>query len=531
MELCDVIFDKKYFTQLFTNYSELLSFLTEGVDATQDYKIEEMADWMKEMYVVAEEIKEEFLKNLDAESPLYFLIQKASTKRRSIELERTCLCLMTMEAISTDNYNFFETTPVLSGKTITKEQFKYAKDLIEKYFPKDSRKLLQLELILGDFGKIRPLREKLCSSFNISAHDPDLFMTALFEQGYEKMKAIFPCVSTISEKEFDELLKINTGFHYGHFAHTESTEREIERLRIVLEDRGISYLYKNILVQIFDVAGAAAQSKGKLLLNEAICNTYLNDMLSVLENLDSSKSIEVYQEYLVKRLKVCQLIDEESKIETLDNKQYLLGRLLCMFRIYDNSSAKKLENALNRLFLNQEFKKNIEILNKYQTDNRFFTPTYMPAFLNALKDSNRLMELAESEQKDNQIVALCVGMNIIAKVLEAHQSLIEKNELKVINPINFNPLTGIVKSDFDQIIMLYKSPQISIGKTDGLAYPTVWLEKNKPDETKNYVHTDKKKESNFDGENNFFLKEENVKDTQNLPNNTIATLNKGNNNE
>jgi|GEM_PF-3526884 len=474
----------EYFQDLFSSYPELLAFLHKDVDASQDYHIDQMAPWMEALYQAAEDALPLALAGLPRNSLLLPLLENAVTDKRSIELERTCLCLLALQAVEQKNYSFFSATPVLSGNPITQEQFEKLSQLLQSYFPGQTKKLLRLELLLGDFGKIRPLRTSLCKLFSIEEQDPDQFIAALFSKGYQQLGQIFPCLASLTEQEFEELRKINTGFHYGHFVHTESTPRELERLSRVLNERGMDYLYKNILLQAFDVAGAAAQAQGKILLNQAIYATYFNDMLPVLLSLANTSSQEAYQAYLTKRLKIC----EQFYSEPLTTLQQLLGRLLCMFRIYDKNTATSFEQALQNLFTDKEFVDSINFLNEYQSLPEYSTPTYMPAFLNALKDQPRLLELAENSTESMQQLVLRVGFGIITDCLKAHQKLVIGNKLQSINPLNFNQLTGLVKSDFDAIINLYRTQDIAIGKADGIIYPSTYLTMHKPYEVNKYVH-------------------------------------------
>lgn len=476
------------FKELFTDFPELLCFLHKKVDATQDYNLEQMAPWMESMYKAAKEVLPQAFNTIPSSSPLYPLLKDLNFDKRSIELERTCLCLMTMEAVNAKNYNFFSKTPVLDGNPITQDQFNQLANRVQNYFPNSSVKLLRLELLLGDFGKIRPLRQALCKQFGITAQDPDHFMASLFNQSFQQLKVIFPCLTSMSEQEFSELRKINTGLHYGHFAHAESTARELEKLRQVLMERGMDYLYKNILVQAFDVAGAAAQAKGKILLNESIYNTYFKDMLPVLEKLPKMGSQNAYATYLIKRLEVCEQLADKINPSQLSSQDYLLGRLLCMFRIYQKPAADALKMALQNLTNETAFSESIAILKQYESNYQFSTPTYMPAFLNALKAHPDLSTLAKNNE-DKQQVALRVGIRIIANCLQAHQTLVNKNQLTTINPINLNQLAGLVKTDFTAVVKLYDEPDIAIGKSDGVVYPSAWLKENKPASLLEYAHT------------------------------------------
>ncbi len=473
---------QSYFQSIFEKFPELLCFLSDGVDATQDYDVTQMAPWMLEMYQAA--------KNADPSdefkaSPLYTFTTK-KTEKRSIELERTFLCLLTMKAVIEDNYEFFLLNPVLNGQTISQEQFFKLSSLFSTQFSPETLKFLELELVYGDFGKIRPLRDILSQQFSIKHQDPDHFMTALLEQCYSELKVIFPSLNLISLEEFEEFKRINTQFHYGHFFHTECTHRELEKLKDILLERGVDYLYKHFLVQVFDVSGAAAQNQGKILLNQQIFNSYFNDMLPLLESLPTANAEEIYHLYLRNRLILCDIEVPENL--PLPQELYLLARLLCMFRIYDAQSAENIRFSIKSLMDNESFNDAIQILMDYQTQTNFPTPTYIPAFLNTLRQSKEVLDLSISQSKEPLEVALEIGMVVIGKALRAHWQLILNQEVNLFNPLNFNKIAGFAKSDFVKIYNLYTGEEsFSFSKVDGIIYPNTWIEENKANEAENYA--------------------------------------------
>lgn len=109
------MFDKRYYSTIFQLHPELLGFLTEEIDATADYQMREKAPWMDEMYQAAEET----LTSMPKEGLLTSFLSKTSLANRSIELERTMLSIMVIESVVSNDYNFFETTPVPFGSHIT----------------------------------------------------------------------------------------------------------------------------------------------------------------------------------------------------------------------------------------------------------------------------------------------------------------------------------------------------------------------------------------------------------------------------
>jgi hypothetical protein len=174
------------FKKLFIDHPELLTFLAEGVEATQDYDVVTMLPWMVEIYEAAGIALAEVMLILSGE-PIEPLLSRANPKRRSIELERTVLCIMAMEAVAVGDYAFFVETPILFGEPISAEQFDRLRGLMCTFFPEKSDKLLRFELLLGDIGKVRPLREALSAEFGIEEQDPDQFMERLLSADYAKL--------------------------------------------------------------------------------------------------------------------------------------------------------------------------------------------------------------------------------------------------------------------------------------------------------------------------------------------------------
>lgn len=455
-------FNQEYFNEILSQHPELLAFLCPDVEATSDYNTSDLAPWMHELYdQVTYQLKPEESASIDTEddTPLVKLIESANADARSIELERTMLCIMCMDAVYSGDRTFFEKSPVPFGKPLSKDQFNQLYLSLIQHFPKDTgRKILFCELVLGDIGKIKPLRELLCQEFSIHEQDPDRFIEALLAQDHARLSEILPTIASLTKKEFEELRKTYTGFHYGHFCHTESTERELGRLQNILKQRGMRYLTKNMLVQLFDVAGARAHDQGKIQLNNVIFGTYFDDMLPALKQLEYHTPEEVYRDYLVKRLDIAQVTLEDSTKQSLSTTERLLGRLLCMFRIYKPGDAATLQASLARLEEDDQFKRDLATLDSYQANPKFHTPTYMPALLNALKDNKNLATLAHGEDEDAQTTALRVGMRLIAMSLAEHQKRHSENQ----NPVNFNQLTSVVKGDLNDIKSLLKQHNIAI---------------------------------------------------------------------
>ena len=302
-------FDQEYFNKILGNHPELLAFLCPGVESTSDYNTTEQAGWTTALY---QDVKfhlnpEDNASAEDDEPPVFKLIDKANPNLRSIELERTMLCIMCLDAVYSGNHTFFEKSPVPFGKSITKEQFnKLYLNLIQQFPKETSRKIIFCALVLGDIGKIKPLREMLCKEFSIS--------------------------------------------------------------------------------------------------------------------------------------------------------ERLLGRLLCMFRIYSAEEAATLQASLAHLAKDDQFTRDLAILDSYQANPKFHTPTYMPALLNALKANTNLTTLATSEDEDAQTTALRVGMRLIAMSLLAHEKHYANNK----NPVNFNGLTALAKGDLTEISQLLQKQNMGI---------------------------------------------------------------------
>ncbi|QGP57374.1 hypothetical protein PsalMR5_04894 (plasmid) [Piscirickettsia salmonis] len=283
-------FDKDFFIAQFEKYPELLTFLSPDVDATADYNPEQMSPWMLALYEAAGEYLP-IAQGSDFPTPIKGLLKQSQPDKRSFELERTMLCLMSYHSVVLNDYSFFEKSPVMFGKPITHDQFN---NLCELLSISEIKGMVELELVLGDLGKIRPLRQHICKIEGIEAQDPDQFIEALLQKGQDVCAKYLPTTSNLSAGDFSELIKINTGFHYGHFAHAESTERALAKLKIVIEERGLKYLSLNMLVQCLDVAGASAHAGGKILLNNIIAATYLNRIFPTLQRLQGETPEAIY---------------------------------------------------------------------------------------------------------------------------------------------------------------------------------------------------------------------------------------------
>lgn len=465
------------FDEIFQRYPELLAFLSHEVEATHDYQITQPAQWTQNLYQAAKIALEN--RSSRVGEPLASILNTVDFNTRSIELERSMLSLQALYALVNGNYDFFKNTPVLFGRAITEEQFNSLCAYIKTYASGDKVRLLEHEIVLGDLGKIKPLREALSYRFNIIPQDPDQFMTALLEQSDQDLRSVLPGLSKLDEETLHELKKINLGFHYGHFVHTESTERELAKLKEVLQKRGMEYLYLGFLVQCCDVAGAAAQDNGKILLNNTIASTYLEDILPLLGRLKDEEALRVYERYLARRLTAVHLMkttDIVSKITVstvlagafwtqhqqlrplsiLNADQRLLSRLLCMFRIYDPKKALDLEQAILSLKSDRLFATALQEITEYEADTALQTPTYMPAFLGALLNSNKLREIGLAKNQGAQHLALRVGIVLIADYLKTHQNEVKNGKLNALTPFSFNELAGRVKADFDNVYAEYE---------------------------------------------------------------------------
>ncbi len=468
-------FNQTYFESLFKSYPELLAFLNTEVDATHDFQITAPAPWTNDLYQATAMVLPD-VKVKHTNEPLASLLRTANPEIRSIELERTVFSIMTMQAIVENNYDFFKKTPVYSNQLIIlSDQFQNLCTLLQTYFPTDlDKNILLRALILSDLGKIRPLREALCKLFYITAQDPDHFMSELLRRNYTELSAILPSIN--NEITLTELRKINTEFHYGHFAHAESGERELARLKDMLAEHGhgVEAIGKHFILQICDVAGAAAQDGGKTILTQQIATIYLNCILPALLSLTTKTPTTVHENYFSKRFQLCQLPIHETP---LTSEQHWLGRFICMLRIDTLSAAEQLQTALKELLANNpKFVADLESWHQYQLNPKLSTPTYMPALLVALKN------------KEPLTVALQIGATLIRRALECHQYLVEVSKIHKENPANFNALTGITKNEFDCIQAVYKErSSICFCSSNGIVYPTQWIKQHKPAELAAYV--------------------------------------------
>ena len=475
-------FDTEYFLQNFRAHPELLAFLNAGIDATSDYQTTTPAPWAGEMYKAAEIALGEAQISINSE-PLATLIKAGSTKTRSIELERSMFNIMGIDA----DYPFIQNTPVAFGNPLTPEQFQTISDLKKKYFPDEKILLLVTKEILSDLGKIRYFKECLSEKYSIAEQDPDQFMQKLLMLPENELDGILPSFAQLSSSEKAELQKMNrVGFHYGWYAHAESTEKELRELQEIINEVGIEYLYCNFIAQLFDVFAASAHDKGKILLNEAVASVYLEDILPSLLSLTNTAPDKVYELYLEKRLKKCQLLPPDASPLTLQPKERLLARFLLMFRIYDASKATDLQKALDYLLTTEIFTQYVAVFNAYQANPHHPVPTYMPALLNALIAHPRIMELAHEQETNAQVVAFRVGLQLIAHALQSHQRLVAQKKITPVNSVSFNFLTTEIKNNFDLIEIIFRKNAFAFGK-DGKACPVACLRNFSAVEQKGFV--------------------------------------------
>lgn len=433
------------YKSFFTEYPELLFFLLSDVCATNDYETNnKLSSDLETMYAAALAAIPANYEKLQVAFPVasqaLLKLQQNPQQldgRRAIELERTIcsvknVIIVSKMATREEAYTAFTRIPAVFGEKITKQQFGKICDLMEKYFPGKDVKILLTELILGDLGKISILKDELCNRFGIESRDPDQFIGILMHKYFSDLKKTFPCLKDFSEEELLKLSHANTNFHYGHFAHAECTVRELYNLKQFISVQGIENLYKNMLIQIFDVSGAAAQN-GKCALNALVSRSYLEDMLPALEHLHNCIPEQVYYEYLLKRLEICGISNEHNLV---------LARILCLFRVYDHDTAERFRTALVDLNSDLRFKKDIAIFNAYQasSDPEFPTPTYMPAlFVKLLANTN-----SENQKDSKEKIALRLGFRIVAQAMQCHINGVKISaKYNAINPINFNDLTGL----------------------------------------------------------------------------------------
>ncbi|WP_230382406.1 hypothetical protein [Piscirickettsia salmonis] len=441
MKLVMFDFKKDFFKDQFEKYPELLAFLSSNVDVTADYYLGPKAIWMDELYAAAAEYLPA-AQALELALPIQALLEYATADKRSLELERTMLSLMSAYSIASRNYLFFALSPVVSGEKVSQDQLKH---LSELYNYAEYKPVVDLELVIGDLGKIRPLRQYIREEEGIEAEDPDQFITALLQKGQAVCAKYLPSIANLSPEVFSELAKINTGFQFGHFAHAESTERELAKLKQVIDEHGEGYLSLNMLVQCLDVTGAAAHNGGKLLLNQAMTESYLDFLLPILMLLKDQTPERVYEIYLKERMEQCQL--SVDPLASLTTDERVLGRLLCMLRMTEPAPAQELNQSFIKLKNTPEFIDNLETLTLYEADPCLQTPAYMSPLLVALTESAEVAELARNQGKIPQEMALSIGLRIIACCLKEHYARVQAGEVSQEIPISFNDLTRFIKED------------------------------------------------------------------------------------
>lgn len=435
------------FSETIKKYPVLLAFTTKGVQATNDYDISQMTDWMKALYDEAEKVRESFLSQESTDFLTPFISETVLPEKRTIELERTMFSLMTLEAIVSGDYSFFaETTKPLFGEPLSKEQF----GKIVEIFKTNNidKKMVELSLVLGDIGKIKPLRDALCEQFNIDKQDPDEFLGELLNQDFEQLQKTLALFANISKEEFECLKKSHIDLHFGHLVHAECNNTRLYWLGenfLKESEENWKAFYTAFIVQLCDVAGAAAQAGGKTILNQVVALTYLDGVLPSIELIKTGKSgADAYKNYLKFRLNHAGMNFSSSKLGV---KNVWLARFMCMMRVYDNKSAEKLDSAIENLLEEDGFKKDLETFKTYESDGA--TPTYIPALLGQL--------LKAKDYED----ALRLTMRVVASACA------EQMKGSWDNPANFNGLTGLARDDLDEFLLLAKSGKVFVAE-DGM---------------------------------------------------------------
>lgn len=470
-------FQQNYFERLLQKYPELLAFLAENknqIEATQEGSLSEApAQWMKDMYAAAEAVlpkaQADFKKNFK-NSPLNALIQQADPDERSLELERTALSLMTIQAVAEDQYPFFEKDIKPSfAKPLTKDQFKALNKLLKQNFPNNpppqrTHKLPELKIVLNALRKIRPLREGL----GLGAVGPDGFLPALLKQSRSELAEKLPSLRIFKDEDFAQLQHMEAGFNYADFVQGALTERELTKLKEFIEKQGENALYQDALSQMFVLAGSAGH-KDRMTLNCVLAPTYLDYALPALSKLAKQTPQEVYANYLIQKL---QTVDVYK--DGFSSKDRLLARLICLFRIDKAEKAQTLQANLEGLPQTDSLWKANKKFEKYSQLPELSAPTYMPLLLIELKN-----------KQGDYLSAVRTGLELMNRSFERYAGLIKDQILPAQTGVNFNELAGLVKSDFEATWQLYEQKgEIVFKRTNKAAWPAARVE---PDKLEHYA--------------------------------------------
>ena len=318
---------KHYYRKMFASHPVLLTFFRE-TDETSAGKHSQPAAWANVLYTEAEAAIQNLEKSILAD------VLNNITVSRSIELERTVFNLMALDAIIREDAAFFCESKTVSGENISLAQFEAIVTFFKTYV-KDVT-VLKTAIVLGDVGKVVSVRDFLTQKFNLKSQDPDYFKAEFLALPYQTLQAIFPSIHALTESQYHALQNSEIDFHWGHFLHAESTHQALREPKEAMLHNEES-VYMSFMVQILDVMGAHAHNEGKLLFDKAIYEAYCLDVLTNVQKLKSHTTEAVYLSYLNVRLK---RVGFDTTLEACEGKDYFFARLICMFRIYEKSTAE-----------------------------------------------------------------------------------------------------------------------------------------------------------------------------------------------
>lgn len=468
-----------YFRKILHAHPELFWFLDQSVEETQDYAISPPFSWTQWFYqALSENIK--FFPLVESTGFFRQLSEKiklsSALGKRSIELERTILSLMILDALLRGDYEFC--TESVLGPIITKKQFHHLISFLNKYFPSDNqREVLRTKIVLADLGKIRSVREYLSKQFSIVSQDHDQFMDQLLKQDYSELIYVLPSIHALDENSFSLLAAMSIEFNFAQFGQGESRAKALSGLKTKIKTEGFDNIGRAMFVSLLDVVGAAAQNH-KLLLNSWVFSTYFEDMWRVFQKLENYPEETVHDAYLIQRLIRCEYwLPEQSPI-ILSIEERWFARLICMLRIYDRAAAQSLEEVFTELLKEVNFYQDMQ---RWASDDNNGVSRSIPPLLKGLVNH---FTLTVDQTKIHRLgSALKMAFALIALSLRSHAYLVQHNQLSSQHPVNFNGLTRLLASDFEgiqQIANNRDATQLAFDKANNTAYPLYWAQHHLP---------------------------------------------------
>ncbi|MDB6096964.1 MAG: hypothetical protein JWM09_1242 [Francisellaceae bacterium] len=390
------------------------------------------------------------------ESYTHFLMEKGfipKTHKKYIELERmlhSVVCFHLLLDGSSLAYEYW--TQGQKEEKLSFENFKQLHTLALQYVDKQViKKVMEASLVYSDLGKT-PEAKKRALQFDIHQSDHDDFMDAIYTASHDIRDQIIPSFKSLNEEEKNSIIALHRAvpLHWGHAYHLEGGEKMFARL---LQQKNINdtLLNQAFLIQVCDVAASAfhANLKGAVAFNEATYLGYIAVKSTVKELLNSHNSYLALLDLTIKRAKLL-----GYPLNNKETQYHLLARLGAFMRLYTKEEGALLKKCAEQQWSINDWKIIDKMFGMHSGINNWNrNPTYMPAVLINLLNA----EPAASDEK--KCFLALQGVLVMAKICKI---LEERGQAKLNNPISFNQVAGLARTNPEFFYLKFNSNQISI---------------------------------------------------------------------